>query len=69
MMRQGKRLGKVVERLLLVRQEYEIEIASDLANTSISLTTNQWGIYAAVLGAAGYCMSPIYRGLTIQFKV
>jgi hypothetical protein len=29
----------------------------------------QWGAGAAILGAAGYVMSPIYRGLTIQFKV
>ncbi|KAG4419444.1 hypothetical protein IFR04_007401 [Cadophora malorum] len=29
----------------------------------------KWGFFAAVLGGAGYTMSPIYRGLTIQFKV
>ncbi|KAI8947033.1 hypothetical protein F4801DRAFT_562304 [Xylaria longipes] len=29
----------------------------------------KWGIGAAVLGGLGYAMSPIYRGLTIQFKV
>lgn len=29
----------------------------------------QWGFFAAVLGGAGYTISPIYRGLTIQFKV
>ncbi|EON66584.1 hypothetical protein W97_05830 [Coniosporium apollinis CBS 100218] len=29
----------------------------------------RWGIYAGVLGAAAYAFSPIYRGLTIQFKV
>ncbi|KAE9374411.1 hypothetical protein N431DRAFT_437847 [Stipitochalara longipes BDJ] len=29
----------------------------------------KWGAGAAILGAAGYAMSPIYRGLTIQFKV
>lgn len=29
----------------------------------------QWGAFAAVLGGAGYAMSPIYRGLTFQFKV
>lgn len=33
------------------------------------MTSWQWGIYAAILGGAGYAMSPIYRGLTIQFKV
>lgn len=29
----------------------------------------QWGIIAGLLGAAGYALSPIYRGLTIQFKL
>ncbi|KAI0907451.1 hypothetical protein F4823DRAFT_552067 [Ustulina deusta] len=29
----------------------------------------KWGIAAAFLGGLGYVMSPIYRGLTIQFKV
>ncbi|KAL2068092.1 hypothetical protein VTL71DRAFT_16190 [Oculimacula yallundae] len=29
----------------------------------------KWGFFAALLGGAGYRMSPIYRGLTIQFKV
>ncbi len=29
----------------------------------------KWGAATAVLGAAGYAMSPLYRGLTIQFKV
>jgi hypothetical protein len=37
-----------------------------------SISTNQeskWGLVAATLGGAGYAISPIYRGLTIQFKV
>jgi len=29
----------------------------------------KWGAAAAILGVAGYSISPIYRGLTIQFKV
>jgi len=29
----------------------------------------KWGIGTAVLGGLGYAFSPIYRGLTIQFKV
>jgi len=29
----------------------------------------KWGIAAAMLGGVGYAISPIYRGLTIQFKV
>lgn len=29
----------------------------------------KWGIGSALLGAIGYAISPIYRGLTIQFKV
>ncbi|KAI0966637.1 hypothetical protein F4678DRAFT_269053 [Xylaria arbuscula] len=29
----------------------------------------KWGAAAAVLGGLGYATSPIYRGLTVQFKV
>ncbi|MCJ1363257.1 hypothetical protein MMC16_002364 [Acarospora aff. strigata] len=29
----------------------------------------KWGAATALLGAAGYLLSPIYRGLTVQFKV
>jgi hypothetical protein len=29
----------------------------------------KWGAATAVIGGAGYVFSPIYRGLTIQFKV
>ena len=29
----------------------------------------KWGAASAALGGLGYMISPIYRGLTIQFKV
>ncbi|CAP72855.1 uncharacterized protein PODANS_2_2870 [Podospora anserina S mat+] len=29
----------------------------------------KWGVATAVLGGLGYAFSPVYRGLTIQFKV
>ncbi|KAK6584380.1 hypothetical protein PZA11_002604 [Diplocarpon coronariae] len=29
----------------------------------------KWGLVAVLLGGVGYRISPIYRGLTIQFKV
>jgi len=29
----------------------------------------RWGLYSAMLAAAGFAFSPIYRGLTFQFKV
>ncbi|PBP17577.1 imidazoleglycerol-phosphate dehydratase [Diplocarpon rosae] len=29
----------------------------------------KWGLFATLLGGVGYKISPIYRGLTIQFKV
>ncbi|KAI3321786.1 hypothetical protein HD806DRAFT_147106 [Xylariaceae sp. AK1471] len=29
----------------------------------------KWGTASALLGGLGYVMSPVYRGLTIQFKV
>lgn len=29
----------------------------------------RWGAVTAVLGVAGYYFSPVYRGLTVQFKI
>ncbi|KAK4242486.1 hypothetical protein C8A03DRAFT_29245 [Achaetomium macrosporum] len=29
----------------------------------------KWGVGTALLGGIGYLVSPVYRGLTIQFKV
>jgi len=29
----------------------------------------QWGLFSAVAAGAGYAFSPLYRGLTFQFKV
>ncbi len=29
----------------------------------------KWGAVTAVLGGAGYVFSPVYRGLTFQFKM
>ncbi|KAI5865660.1 hypothetical protein GGS23DRAFT_437207 [Durotheca rogersii] len=29
----------------------------------------KWGVATAALGGLGYALSPVYRGLTIQFKV
>ncbi|KAF2652339.1 hypothetical protein K491DRAFT_695658 [Lophiostoma macrostomum CBS 122681] len=29
----------------------------------------KWGIFAAVAAGAAYAISPVYRGLTVQFKV
>ena len=31
--------------------------------------SDQWGLITAFLGVAGYVLSPIYRNLTVQFKV
>ncbi|OBT48388.1 hypothetical protein VE00_01245 [Pseudogymnoascus sp. WSF 3629] len=31
--------------------------------------SSKWGVGAAILAATGYKISPIYRGLTFQFKV
>lgn len=29
----------------------------------------KWGFASAILGGLGYAISPVYRGLTVQFKV
>lgn len=34
----------------------------------ISLFVLQWGAFFAVAGGVAYAFSPLYRGLTVQFK-
>ena len=34
-----------------------------------TLSSSQWGIFSAIAGGMGYAFSPLYRGLTFQFKV
>lgn len=29
----------------------------------------KWGVASAILGGIAYTMSPVYKGLTVQFKV
>ncbi|KAK6836703.1 hypothetical protein PG995_006230 [Apiospora arundinis] len=39
------------------------------ATRGAAIGAAKWGAASAILGAAAYAFSPIYRGLTIQFKV
>ena len=40
-----------------------------LRGAVMGIDNSSGGVFGAVLAGAGYAMSPIYRGLTIQFKV
>ncbi|KAB2576481.1 hypothetical protein DIS24_g911 [Lasiodiplodia hormozganensis] len=52
-----------------LEKDEEINSAAWVAARGAAVGAAKWGIASAVLGGAGYVFSPIYRGLTIQFKV
>ncbi|KAL1642083.1 hypothetical protein SLS58_005671 [Diplodia intermedia] len=52
-----------------LERDAEINSAAWVAARGAAVGAAKWGIASAVLGGAGYIFSPIYRGLTIQFKV
>ncbi|KAI1813528.1 hypothetical protein GGS20DRAFT_473577 [Poronia punctata] len=52
-----------------VQEEAEASHAQKEAVRGAGVGALKWGAASAVLGGLGYAMSPIYRGLTIQFKV
>jgi hypothetical protein len=50
-------------------KEQEAENAGWEATRGAVYGAVKWGAVTAALGGAGHALSPIYRGLTIQFKV
>lgn len=50
-------------------REEEANAAAWAAAKGASYGALKYGAAMAVLGGIGYAISPIYRGLTIQFKV
>lgn len=51
------------------RTEEETSAAGAEAFRGALVGAAKWGLIAGGLGFVGYFLSPIYRGLTIQFKV
>lgn len=51
------------------RTDQETSAAGSEAFRGAFVGAAKWGLIAGSLGFIGYFMSPIYRGLTIQFKV
>lgn len=51
------------------RTEEETSAAGAEASRGALVGAAKWGLIAGGLGFVGYFLSPIYRGLTIQFKV
>nr|OQO20654.1 hypothetical protein B0A51_10661 [Rachicladosporium sp. CCFEE 5018] len=47
----------------------EINNAGWVAARGAVVGAAKWGIFSAAAGLAGYTFSPLYRGLTFQFKV
>ncbi|KXJ93355.1 hypothetical protein Micbo1qcDRAFT_203435 [Microdochium bolleyi] len=47
----------------------EIELAQWEAARGAGYGALKWGAFSAACGGLGYAFSPVYRGLTIQFKV
>ncbi|KAK8257558.1 hypothetical protein IWZ00DRAFT_540350 [Phyllosticta capitalensis] len=52
-----------------LEKDEEINSAAWVAARGAGVGAAKWGIYSAVLAGAGWMFSPIYRNLTIQFKV
>lgn len=50
-------------------RDEEVQEAAWVATRGAIYGACKWGALTGVLGGIGYAMSPIYRGLTIQFKV
>lgn len=47
----------------------ELNTAAWAAMRGAVVGAAKWGIFAAIAGALAYKFSPVYRGITIQFKV
>jgi hypothetical protein len=50
-------------------RDVEAEDAGWEATKGAVYGATKWGVFTAALGGLGYAVSPLYRGLTIQFKV
>lgn len=50
-------------------KDEEVKEAAWVATRGAVYGAAKWGAVTGVLAGLGYVMSPIYRGLTIQFKM
>ncbi|KAI9802872.1 MAG: hypothetical protein M1833_001471 [Piccolia ochrophora] len=51
------------------KNDAELDEAATKAAWGAVMGAVKWGLFAAAAGAAGYAFSPVYRGLTLQFKL
>jgi hypothetical protein len=51
------------------KTEAEVDAAYSEALRGGAVGAAKWGAVAGLAAATGYALSPIYRGLTVQFKV
>ncbi|KAF2719868.1 hypothetical protein K431DRAFT_286348 [Polychaeton citri CBS 116435] len=47
----------------------EVNDAAWIAARGAAVGAAKWGFFSAAVAAAGFAFSPVYRGLTFQFKV
>lgn len=57
----------VMSRYDVLRREEAVGAGRAAAQAGV-IGAARWGVGFAILGGLGYAISPIYRGLTIQFK-
>ncbi|KFY16976.1 hypothetical protein V492_00985 [Pseudogymnoascus sp. VKM F-4246] len=60
--------GHPAETAVSLRDEEATDAAWEAGRGAVVGST-KWGVGAAILAAAGHSISPMYRGLTFQFKV
>lgn len=54
---------------LSLEKDSEANAAASAAARGAVFGATKWGIATAALGVVAYAASPLYRGLTVQFKV
>ncbi|TAQ85062.1 hypothetical protein B7494_g6619 [Chlorociboria aeruginascens] len=47
----------------------EAHIAAREATRGALIGAAKWGLFGVIVGGTGYALSPVYRSLTVQFKV
>jgi len=58
-----------MKRIVDLKNDEELNEASWEAAKGAATGAAKWGLATAILGGGAYLYSPIYRNLTIQFKV
>ncbi|KAK3673676.1 hypothetical protein LTR78_006581 [Recurvomyces mirabilis] len=52
-----------------LKGDKELDEAAWVAGRGAVIGALKWGLFSAAAGGLGFALSPLYRGLTFQFKV